>query len=175
MSTWRLPRDTIAGFLREAGHLSVEVEPQLQPLSGEEFEYKSANKEDDARSDIKCTGFWRPLRQAFFDVKIISPMARSYSSLTTKALYNLAEKSKMREYKERIREVEHGDFNPLVFTTAGGMAPQSHLVMKRIAEKIAHKRGLHLSVVSGWLRCRLSFALLRTTLMCLRGTRHKRQ
>ena len=25
-------RDTIAGFLREAGHLSVEVEPQLQPL-----------------------------------------------------------------------------------------------------------------------------------------------
>ena len=30
------------------------------------------------------------------------------------------------------------------------------------------------SVVSGWLRCRLSFALLCTTLLCVRATRRKR-
>jgi len=41
---------------RDAGH-TVETEPLLQKLSGEGFEYKSANKEDDARSDIKVTGF----------------------------------------------------------------------------------------------------------------------
>ena len=29
----------------------------------------------------------------------------------------------MREYAERIGNVEHADFNPLVFTTAGGMGP----------------------------------------------------
>jgi hypothetical protein len=55
-------RDVLAQGFREAGHISVEVEPKLQPLSGEEFEYKSANKEEEARSDIKCTGFWRPMR-----------------------------------------------------------------------------------------------------------------
>ena len=167
-------RDVLAQCFREAGHISVEVEPKLQALSGEEFEYKSANKEEEARSDIKCTGFWRPLRQAFFDVKIVSPLARSYASLSSAQLFKMAEKSKIREYRERIRDVEHADFNPLVFTTAGGMAPQCHLVVKRLAEKISEKRGLHFSMVSGWLRCRLSFALLRTTLMCLRGTRRKK-
>lgn len=168
-------RDVLATCMREAGHLSVEVEPQLQPLSGEVFDFKSANKEEDARSDIKCTGFWRPMRQAFFDVKIVSPLARSYASLEPAQLFRMAEKAKIREYSERIHQVEHADFSPLVFTTAGGMAPQSHLVVKRIAEKISEKQDLHLSIVSGWLRCRLSFALLRTTLMCLRGTRRKKQ
>ena len=102
-------------------------------------------------------------------------MARSYAPLSPAQLFRQAEKAKIREYKERILEVEHADFNPLVFTTAGGMAPQCHLVVKRLAEKIALKQELHLSVVSGWIRCRLSFALLRTTLMCLRGTRRKTQ
>ena len=54
------------------------------------------------------------------------------------------------------------------------MAPQSHLVVKRLAEKLSKKQNIQLSVVSGWLRCRLSFALLRTTLLCVRATRHKK-
>ena len=72
-------------------------------------------------------------------------MARSYSSKTSAQLFRDAENAKNREYRERIRQVEHADFNPLVVTTAGGMAPQCHLVV------------------------------IRTTLMCLRGTRRKRQ
>ena len=78
----------------------------------------------------------------------------------------------MREYNtERILKVEQGDFNPLVFTTAGGMAPQCQVVVKKLAEKLAIKQNLNQSVVAGWLRVRLSFALLRTTLLCIRGTR----
>ena len=42
-------RDVLAECMREAGHSLVEVEPQLQELSGEVFEFKSANKEADAR------------------------------------------------------------------------------------------------------------------------------
>ena len=55
------------------------------------------------------------------------------------------------------------------------MAPQSQLVVKRIAAALSEKRGLPKAVVTGWLRCRLSFALLRTTLLCVRGTRTRRQ
>jgi len=65
----------------------------------------------------RFTGFWREMRQAFFDVKVVSPFARSYSHLSQERLFRMAEKAKMREYRERILEVEHGDFNPLVFTT----------------------------------------------------------
>src|SRR2546423_345287 len=83
----------------------------------------------------------------------------------------MAEKAKSRDYRERILMVEHGDFNPLVFTTSGAMGPQCSMVMKRIAEKMSETTHLPRSCVAGWLRCRLSFALLRTTLLCVRGTR----
>ena len=112
-------RDTIAQFMREAGLKAVELEPQLQPLDGEAFDYKSANKDDEARSDIKCCGFWSNLRQAYFDVKVVSPFARSNAHLDPAQLYKNAERAKIREYKERILNVEHADFNPLVFTTCG--------------------------------------------------------
>ena len=49
-------RDLVADCLREARFPRVEVEPQLQPLSGESFKLKSTNTDDDARSDVKCVG-----------------------------------------------------------------------------------------------------------------------
>ena len=66
---------------------------------------------------------------------------------------------KMREYKARIIQVEHGDFT---------------LALEKLTEQIAARRELPDSVVAGWLRCRFSFALLRTSLICLRGTRTKK-
>jgi hypothetical protein len=114
------------------------------------------------------------LRQAYFDIKVVSPFARSNVHLEPAQLFKNAERSKIREYKERILNVEHADFNPLVFTTCGGMSPQSHIVLKRLAEKLSTKQNLQFSAVSGWLRCRLSFALLRTTLLCVRATRSKK-
>jgi hypothetical protein len=100
-----------------------------------------------------------------------SRFARSYARFKPAQLFKMAENAKIREYRERIREVEHADFNPLVFTCTGGMAPQ---VLKRLAEHMSKKQNLPHSKVSGWLRCRLSFALLRTTLLCVRATRRKR-
>ena len=167
-------RDVMAQFMREAGHTTVEVEPKLQELSGEVFDYLSANKESEARSDIKCCGFWSNMRQAYFDVKVVSPFARSYCNLKPAQLFKQAERAKIREYRERILNVEHGDFTPLVFTCSGGMAPQSHFVLKLLAERLSKKQNISESVVSGWLRARLSFALLRTTLLCVRATRRKK-
>ena len=130
----------MASVMKEAGFKAVEIEPQLQPLSGERFERKSAIKDEDARSDIKCSGFYRPMRMAFFDIKVVSPYAKSYGRMSSASLYHMAEKSKQREYEERIRNVEHADFNPLVFTTSGGMGPQSHLVIKRLSDALSTKK-----------------------------------
>jgi len=96
------------------------LEPLLLPLEGEVFEYKSANKSDETRSDIKCCGFWSNMRQAYFDIKVVSPFARSNAHLEPAQLFKNAERSKIREYKERIQNVERADFNPLVFTCTGG-------------------------------------------------------
>ena len=36
----------------------VQIEPQLQPLTGEAFTHATANTEDAARLDISALGFW---------------------------------------------------------------------------------------------------------------------
>lgn len=161
---------------REAGFKDVTMEPELQPLNGETFKYKSANVDEEARSDLRVCGFWTRLRRAFFDVTAFSPFARSNQTKTNNLaqLFKREEGRKSREYRERIRNVEHADFNPLVFSTSGGMGYQASVVVKRIALALAEKKNQTYSVVVGWLRCRLSFALLRTTLLCLRGSRPHR-
>ena len=167
-------RDTMAQFMKEAGYTQVETEPILQPLSGEEFFYKTANKDSEARSDIKCYSFYKHMRQAYFDIKVVSPYAKSNMNLKPAQLFRNAELSKNREYRERILQVEHGDFTPLVFTCAGGIAPQSQMVLKRLAERISEKQNIHVSQVAGLLRAKISFALLRTTLLCVRSSRSKK-
>ena len=79
------------------------------------------------------------MRQAFFDIKVISPYARSYKNYNPTGLYRHAEALKDREYKQRINEIEHADFMPLVFTCACGIAPKSRILLKRLAEMISEK------------------------------------
>ena len=159
-------------FMKEAGYKDVTWEPLLQPLHGEEkaFQFQTANKEEEARSDIRVTGFWSRLRRAFFDITAFSPYAPSNQQKPL-SLFRKSEKRKYREYGERIREVEHGDFTPLVFSTSGGMGPQAEMVIKRIGMQLAEQQNLTPSVTISWIRCRLSFAILRSSLVCLRGSR----
>ena len=50
-------RDITADVLTEVC-TSVSIEPILQPLTGEQLQYQTANTEDDARADISAQGFW---------------------------------------------------------------------------------------------------------------------
>jgi hypothetical protein len=84
------------------------------------------------------------------------------------------EDEKRRHYNERILEVEMGTFTPLVFTTAGGMAKECDKFYSRLAELIADKRKDHKSLVTSWIRCKLSFSLLRSAILCIRGSRSLR-
>ena len=42
---------------------------------------------------------------------------------------------------------------------------------KRLAFPLSEKRNEHYAVVMGWIRCCLSFSLLRSAIRCLRGSR----
>ena len=78
---------------------------------------------------------------------------------------------KRAEYEERIREVDHGSFTPLVFSSSGGAGPVASTALKRLASLYAEKKNVSYSDAIAWLRCRLAFALLRSSILCLRGTR----
>ena len=90
----------------------------------------------------------------------------SVKSLAT--CYRKHEYEKRRIYEQRVRDVEHGCFSPLVFNTSGGMGPIATTVYKRIASTISEKYNCRYSNTIRWIR--LNFSLLRSTIMCLRGS-----
>ena len=68
-------------------------------------------------------------------------------------------------------EVEHGSFTPLVFTTTGVMGQECARFHKSLAEKLSTKKNERYSEVMQFLRVKLSHMALRSTLLCLRGSR----
>ena len=148
----------------------VEIEPQLQDVTGEQLS-SGSNLAKEARLDIHARGFWEQHQSAFFDIRVCHPNAESYKQLEPKQIYRLHENEKKRSYSRRVLDIEHGSFTPLVFTSTGGMGPECLRFHSRLAELIANKKGEHYSTTISWIRARTSFALLRSALICLRGSR----
>ena len=71
----------------------------------------------------------------------------------------------------RVINAEKGTFTPLVFSTSGGMGMEATLFYKRVAERVASKTLQRYSDVVSFIRRRLRFDLLKTTLIALRGFR----
>ena len=70
-----------------------------------------------------------------------------------------------------LREIEHGSLIPLVFLATGGMAPGVTIMYKRLASLLADRRQQKYSKIISWICCIINFSLVRSAVMCLRGTR----
>jgi hypothetical protein len=164
-------RDITGGLLSEVCK-EVSLEPVLQTLEGHPLHHLSANTEDCARSDIQAKGFWGiPHQRAFFDIKVFNPYARSNSKFSTPSCYVHHEKMKRRQYEQRINEVEMGSFTPVIFSATGGMGKAATIFYQRLAHMVSERRNESYSSTISWMRCTLNFSLIRSAVMCLRGSR----
>ncbi len=165
-------RDLLATRLSEVC-VDVATEPTLQSLTGEEFSRLTANREDDARLDIRARGFWGSrLDCAFFDVRVFNPFAQSNRNTSLTSVYRRHERQKQRQYEERVRNIEHASFTPLVFSTSGGASRLTTTFLQHLASQLTAKEdAATYSMVMACLRTQLSFCLLRSSVLCLRGCR----
>ena len=106
--------------------------------------------------------------------KIFNQNATSNRNKTFVEASEHHERLKQLEYEERIINVDHGSFCPLVFSTSGAAGRLATRFLKRLAGKIAEKDNEEYYAVMAWIRCKLSFALLRSAAMCVRGSRSSR-
>ncbi len=111
--------------------------------------------------------------RTYFDIRVFNPLAPSNNTSTMTSTYRQQENVKKRHYAQRIREIEHSSFTPLVFSTTGGMAPAACTLYKRLASILAVKWKQPYSSTIGWLRCRLSFSLLRSSIRGARSSSHR--
>ena len=165
--------DLTADWLREVCS-DVVVEPSLQPLTGETLHGRTSHREDDARFEIRASGFWGSrFEWAFFDVRVFNPKAQANHNATLASTSVRHEREKRRSYQQRVIEVERATFTPLVFSASGGMAKAAQVCFKRLAGLVAEKRKEPYSRIMGWIRTTLSFCLLRSAILCVRGSRQK--
>ena len=120
----------------------------------------TANLLTEVCSDVRIEPDLQPL---------IYPHAASSRQTSVATCYRKHEAMKKRAYEQRIREVEHSSFTPLVLSATGGMAVEATTFYKRLAACLADKWEQPYSSTLAWLRCRLTFSLLRSAIQCIRG------
>ena len=106
-------------------------------------------------------------------MRVFNPHATSNRNTTPLTCYRKHEKCKKRSYEQRILKVEHSSFTPLVMSLTGGFGPAATATYKRLATLLAWKwdQPYSYSHTMGWLRCRLSSSLLRSSIQAIRGAR----
>ena len=139
-------RDSEAELLRTVCS-EVVIEPVLQDVKGEELN-RGANTAPDAWLDVVAGGVWHEGRH---------------------------EAEKKRQYASRVLEVTVATFTPLVFSTTGEMAMECIRYHSRLVELVDIKKGESYETTMSWIRAKVSFALLRSALLYLRGSRPSRR
>ena len=76
--------------------------------------------------------------------------------------------------RERVLNVEKSTFTPAVFLTSRGMSKECKQFVNRLADLIARKKRERYCDVVRYVRTRIRLAMLRTTLIALRGYRGKK-
>ena len=151
----------------------VECEPSLQVMEEnvKRTFQRSANVADDARLDVRARGFWRHGQNAFFDVRVTNINCHSQRNTQISTILSNHELEKKRQYNRRVMEIEQGSFTPLVFTTTGVMGYECSKYHKALAQKLSEKKGEKYEDIMRYLRVKISFLALKSTLLCLRGSR----
>ena len=65
---------------------------------------------------------------------------------------------------------EHGTFTPLAFSLTGDEGPKTSIFHKHIAQKLANKKEEKNEKVQTLIRCNLSFLILKSVLLSIRGS-----
>ena len=81
------------------------------------------------------------------------------------------EQQQKRNYNRRIMNIEHGTFTPLFFSVSGGMGKECSMFHKRVAERLTIKTDERYEKAISTIRCKLSFLILKSALMCVGGRR----
>ena len=86
-------------------------------------------------------------------------------------MYVNHENEKKRAYGQSVLNVEHGSFTPLFSPSTGGSGKEANVFLKRLVPILASEKDINHSHMIAWIKCRLSFLLLRSSLLCIRGAR----
>ena len=126
--------------------------------------------DDGASLDVAASGFWGSrFEREFFDVKVFNQHAPSNMPSQLFSCYHLHKNAKKRAYEQCIREAQRGSFTSLIMSSTGSLGHAAICMYRRLASLLSHKWDQPYRKTMGWLRCSLTFSLLNSSIVCIRG------
>ena len=122
------------------------------------------------RGDVSADGFWRRGTIAIFDVRVTDTDAPSNRSQDPAKILRRQETEKKNRYSAACA-ARRKHFTPLVFSADGMQGVEAKAASQRLASLLATKWSRSYSEVCGYVRSRLSVALVRSASRCLRTDR----
>ena len=162
-------RDFMASEFSDVSY-GTKIEPPLLNVRGASLPEGTITA-DGARLDISTRDFWSSMDNTYFDVRIFNPRVASNSNQAISKVYAKHEREKKTGYLHRVLEVEKSSFTPLVMSTTGGLGREFKKTLKHLADKKAKKTEYSYEQCIRYLRLRLSFAMVRSITISIRGHR----
>ena len=104
---------------------------------------------------------------AFLDVRVFNPNGKRHAIKWNE----INEKEKKKTCNERILQVEHGSFTPLVMLVTREMSRECKKFYSGLAEMISKKRKTNYNVTIMWIRRKIEFLLIKSIGIYIRGSR----
>jgi hypothetical protein len=125
---------------------------------------------DEARGDVRARGFWKRREDCIFDIVIMDTDSKCYGNTSSKKLVERAAKRKKDKYEEACRE-RRRSFTPLAYSVCGLPCEAAVAAEKRLGGLLSRKWERNYSEMVGFIRQRMSLAIVRSNTLLLRGER----
>ena len=135
-------------------------------------EYNAQDETPALIADLFCRGVYVRQGGASFDIRVSDIDAISYQNRSPMSVLHSAEVEKKTKYSDACQE-RHMSFTTLVVSVDGMLVLEFVSFLRRIGEVSSNKWEKPYIKTLNWVKCRLSFAVVRASSVCFRGTRTK--
>ena len=122
--------------------------------------------------DVSVHGFWKWGTNALFDVRIVNLDAGSYLPQTSEKALATAEKDKKDKYLQPCLE-RRRSFTPMVYSADGIPRTEAVAEQRRLSSLFSNNLKKEYSEMCGFVRGRMSLAIVRPNTLLLRGARYR--
>jgi hypothetical protein len=128
---------------------------------------------NEARGDLSVDGFWKAGMTCILDIRITDTDCKSNIANPPQKTLDKAEREKKAKYSKPCAE-QRRHFTPLVYSPDGMPGTETRAAEKRLAAQLAAKLDRPYSEMAGFVRQRMSLAVVRQNTLLLRGARVRR-
>ena len=126
----------------------------------------------DSRADVSAHGFWKRGTTAMFDIRIFNFNAGSYLRMMPEKALEKANKEKKYLYLQACLERRRTS-TPMVYSPDGIPGAEALAAQKRLVELLRYKLKREYSEMCGFVRARMSLAIVRSNSLILHGPHDK--